>query len=70
MCEQNCPDIIGNKYFIFGTMNHRDWKEGQQISPYTSKKLMECSHPFIDVWHFDVEPAKWVYFPKKQKDKL
>jgi len=27
-CEQNVPDIIGNEYFVFGTMDRKDWKNG------------------------------------------
>ena len=69
ICEQNCPEIIGNDYFIFGTMERREWKKGQQQNMlFNSKKLMEYTNPFKDVWHFEVEPAKWVYLPKKQKD--
>ncbi len=69
ICEKNYLEIIGNDYFIFGTMNLKDWKEGQHYDLFNSKKLMECSYPFKDVWHFEVEPAKWVYSPKKQKEK-
>ena len=29
ICEQNAPEIIGNEYFVFGTMDRKDWKNGQ-----------------------------------------
>ena len=64
-CEQNCPDIIGNKYFLFGTMERGDWKRAQQTNSFDSKKLIEQTYPFKDLWHFDVESAKWVQTSKK-----
>lgn len=67
ICEHNFPEIIGNDYFIFGTIERKDWKKGQQNDLINSKKLMECTYPFRDVWHFEVEPAKWVYLPKNKK---
>ena len=30
ICEKNAPDIIGNEYFVFGTIDRADWKIAQK----------------------------------------
>lgn len=51
ICEQNAPDIIGNEYFVFGTMDRRDWKNGQ-TGKMSQQEAIKSSHPFKDVWKF------------------
>lgn len=59
-CEQNFPEIIGNDYFVYVTMDRKDWKRGQQ-NKLDLKQLIECTYPFRGVWLFEEEPGGWVY---------
>jgi hypothetical protein len=63
ICEEYAPEIIGNEYFVFGTMDRKDWKNGQtgKMSP---QEAIKRSHPFKDVWKFKISPVGW--YPKKQ----
>ena len=63
ICEQNIPDIIGNEYFVFGTMDRKDWKNGLtgKMSP---QEAIKCSYPFKNAWKFAVSPVGW--YPEKQ----
>ncbi len=65
-CEQDFPEIIGNEPFVFGTIDRKDWKRGQQ-EKLDSKQMIECTYPFKDVWIFDVEPGDWVLEPETKK---
>lgn len=58
ICEHAAPDSIGNDYFVFGTMDRKDWKRGQseEMSP---REALSCSYPFKNVWNFEVRPAGW-----------
>jgi len=66
MCEQHCPDIIGNEYLVFGTIDRKDWKRGQQ-KELDSRQMIECTYPFKDVWRFNIEPGGWRTDPEKTK---
>ena len=63
ICEQNAPEIIGNEYFVFGTMDRKDWKNGQ-TGKMSRQEAIKRSYPFKDVWKFEVSPAGW--YPEKQ----
>ena len=56
MCEYAAPEIIGNDYFVFGTMGRKDWKRGQreEMSP---QEGLSCTYPFKDVWIFEISFA-------------
>lgn len=58
ICEQYAPDIIGNEYFVFGTMDRKDWKDAQTGKIHQHESLNR-SYPFKDVWKFEVRPAGW-----------
>ena len=47
-------------------MERKDWKKGQQ-NKFDSKRLIEHTYPFKDIWLFEVEPAGWVLNPNKDK---
>ena len=51
-------NIIGNNYLVIGTVDRKDWREGneQQIEPAETIKKM---YVFKDVWNFEVIPAGW-----------
>lgn len=63
ICEQNAPDIIGNEYFIYGTMDRKDWKNGQ-TGKISQQEAIKRSYPFKDVWKFEISPTRW--YPKRQ----
>ncbi len=52
-CEQKAPDIMGNEYFVFGTMDRKDWKRSQ-TEKMSMQEAVKCSHPFKDSWKFDI----------------
>ena len=54
ICEQDAPDSIDSEYFVFGTMDKKDWKEGL-TGELGQREAIERSYPFKDVWDFKVE---------------
>lgn len=65
-CEKRFPEIIGNDYFVLGTMERKDWKKGLQEKVY-SKDAIDHTHLFKNIWSFEVEHGGWVYDPKQDK---
>lgn len=63
ICELYAPDIIGNEYFVFGTMDRKDWKDAQ-TGKINQQEGIRRSYPFKGVWKFEVSPAGW--YPEKQ----
>ena len=65
--EPTNPEVIGNEYLVFGTVERRDWKETDKgaIGP---SEIMECMYVFKDVWNFELVPAGW-YSADKNKCK-
>jgi hypothetical protein len=55
---QNNPKIIGNNYVVMGTVDKKDWREGDKnlLSP---SEMVGCIYIFKDVWDFEVIPAGW-----------
>jgi hypothetical protein len=58
ICEQYALDIIGNEYFVFGTMDRRDWKDAK-IGKIAHDKVLERAYSFKDIWKFEVHPGGW-----------
>lgn len=58
ICESYAPDTINNEYFVFGTMDRKDWKSAQTGKIHLHESLNR-SYPFKDVWNFEVRPAGW-----------
>ncbi|MDF5733236.1 MAG: hypothetical protein PUP92_35950 [Rhizonema sp. PD38] len=56
--SQSNPKIIGNNYFVMGTVDKKDWKEGNQNS-LSPSEMLERIYVFKDVWNFEVIPAGW-----------
>ncbi len=56
--SQSNPKIIGNNYLVMGTVDKKDWKEGNQNS-LSPSEMLERIYVFKDVWNFDVIPAGW-----------
>jgi hypothetical protein len=53
ICEQYEPDIVGNEYFVFGTLDRKDWKDGQ-TGKISQQEGIKRSYPFKEVWEFEV----------------
>lgn len=55
---QSNPKIIGNDYMVMGTVDRKDWKEGNQnaIAP---SEMLDRVYVFQDIWDFEVIPAGW-----------
>jgi len=66
VCERHFPKIIGNEYFVLGTMERKDWKMSQQ-GTLDTKRAIDNVFLFKDIWSFEIEPGGWVYEPKKDK---
>ncbi len=64
-CEEMSPEIIGNDYFVFGTMDRKDWKKGQE-GPVYLKEASGGIYIFKEVWNFEVIPGGW-YYPADNK---
>lgn len=59
ICERNFPDVIGKDYFLLGTMDRKDWKEGKLNAFNSRQTIEELTHPFKEVWNFDVILGGW-----------
>jgi hypothetical protein len=53
------PEIMGNEYLVMGTLDRKDWREGNksQLDPDEIRKRI---YIFKDVLNFKVIPAQWV----------
>ncbi len=62
--SQSNPQIIGNNYLVMGTVDRKDWKEGNQgaLSP---SEIIKRMYVFKNVWNFEVIPAGW--YPAQEK---
>ncbi len=54
-CEQNVPEIVGNDFFVLGTMDRKDWKKGQ-TGEMSQQEAIKLLFPFKDAWDFEVIP--------------
>ncbi len=58
------PDVIGNNYLVFGTVEKKVWRENFNQTK-TSKEILEHAHNFISYQDIRMTMAGW--FPKNQK---
>jgi hypothetical protein len=61
---QSHPEIIRNNYLVMGTVDRKDWKEGNQGS-LSPQEIIERMYVFKDIWNFEVIPAGW--YPIEEK---
>ncbi|ODS41528.1 MAG: hypothetical protein A7315_05820 [Candidatus Altiarchaeales archaeon WOR_SM1_79] len=66
ICEKNFPEILGNEYLIFGTLDRCDWKKIQE-EPTPSDFVLEKAYIFKDVWDF--EPVTYESYLARKKIK-
>lgn len=60
MCAERAPQMIGNDFHVFGTVDRADWREGAAATDQEMRKpLPEMLHEFKRVLSFTVEPAHW-----------
>lgn len=45
-------------YFVFGTMDRKDWKKGQKEHLHPGK-VLNLAYRFKDIWDFKIRPAGW-----------
>ncbi len=63
ICEEYAPDSVGDEYLVLGTMDRKDWKEGQS-GEMMSQEAIKRFYPFKDVWKFEIIPGGW--YPEKR----
>ncbi|WP_242056219.1 hypothetical protein [Nostoc flagelliforme] len=61
---QTNPQIVGNNYVVMGTVDKKDWKEGDK-SLLSPSEMVGRIYVFKDVWNFEVIPAGW--YPNEEK---
>jgi hypothetical protein len=62
------PEIIGNEYLVFGTLDRKDWRQSLQGN-LSQKQTIVRVRIFKDVWNFEVVPAHWAPAPEKRRPK-
>jgi hypothetical protein len=60
--EQRCPEIVGNEYFVFGTLARQDWLESKK-GGLSDAEAVEQAIVFKDVLNFK-PVGGWVLDPK------
>lgn len=65
MFAQLAPQIVGNEYFVLGTVEKKVWKQGltAQLSLET---IREHTADFKKYVTLEYQPAQWVPSEKKQ----
>jgi hypothetical protein len=66
MIDSNGMKFQKDEYFIFGTMERKDWLEGQK-KPLNPSAALDMASPFKQVLQFDIRPAGW-YFTGDKKE--
>ena len=65
--EQRRPEIVGNKYVVFGTLQRKDWLESNK-SGLSDADAVERVIVFKDVLNFKMVGG-WVPDPKAARPK-
>jgi hypothetical protein len=65
--EQRCPEIVGNEYFVFGTLARQDWLESKK-GGLSDAEAVEQAIVFKDVLNFK-PVGGWVLDPKVARSK-
>jgi hypothetical protein len=53
------PEVIGNDYFVVGTVDKAVWKQGLQGEPLSLDGILKHLADFKGVLTLDVEPGRW-----------
>ena len=65
MFAQHAPQLIGNEYFVLGTVEKQVWKKGLD-KPATLEEIREHTADFKRYVTLEYHPAQWVPTEKKQ----
>jgi hypothetical protein len=65
--ERVDPSIVGNKYFVFGTLSRSDWQQYSK-TPTGSGIAIDEVYVFKDVLDFEIVRGGW-YKPDEAKTK-
>lgn len=57
-CKDRYPEIIGNEYFVYGTIDRKYWRLGTQ-NKFDAKDIIEHAYPFKNHWRFEIIPGGW-----------
>ncbi len=57
--EDKAPDVIGNKYTVFGTVDKRVWREGLQRHGNELDEVLDAFTMFKEILEFEFEPGGW-----------
>ncbi|HZA24190.1 MAG TPA: hypothetical protein VFA32_16565 [Dehalococcoidia bacterium] len=52
---QRAPEIVGNDYLVFGTLDRRDWQRGQR-EELGVREAISLASPFKEMLHFEPAP--------------
>lgn len=52
------PELLGNDYQVFGTLDRKDWLEGHR-GEFPPHELIRRVYVFRDEWNFEVIPGGW-----------
>lgn len=58
MFEESNPDVIGNDYFVIGTVERKAWREGMQ-QPKSMDELLGHVANFKEVLTVEYQPPGW-----------
>jgi hypothetical protein len=53
------PELLGNNYLVFGTLDRKDWMDGQK-GEMPAHELINGVYVFKDVWNFEIVPGGWI----------
>ena len=57
ICEEKLPELSGNEYFVFGTVDRSYWKKLQE-EPEHPETVLEKMHLFKDAWKFELASSR------------
>ena len=63
------PDLIGNDYFVLGTVRLKAWKDGLQGKKDDLDQMMEHVSDFKENLKLEMDPGGWVPAGKIRKSR-
>jgi len=58
ICRENFPEIAGNEYFVYGTLDRKDCRKLQK-EEWDFKTALEWAYAFKNEWKFKPAPMEW-----------
>lgn len=66
--ERHDPELIGNNYFVLGTVDLKTWKDGLQGRTSDLDQMLEYVADFWEFLKLEMNPGGW--FPANTKPSL